>query len=146
MSAQTIEIAFGSPAYQATVALRGSILRKPLGLSFDPDELAAEGTEIHMAAYDDSGHLTGCLVLKPLTGDKLKMRQVAVATHLQGTGVGRVLVEASERLARERGFAFMELNARDTAIPFYLRLGYHRIGEPFTEVGILHLKMGKALS
>jgi predicted GNAT family N-acyltransferase len=145
MTVHAIEIAFGSPAYQATLSLRHVILRKPLGLSFDPAELAAEVTEIHVAAYEDSGQLTGCLVLKPLTGDKLKMRQVAVATHVQGTGVGRVLVEASERIARERGFAFMELNARDTAIPFYLRLGYHGIGEPFTEVGIPHLKMGKAL-
>jgi predicted GNAT family N-acyltransferase len=39
----------------------------------------------------------------------------------------------------------MVLNARDTAIPFYLHLGYELVGEPFVEVGIPHRKMRKAL-
>jgi predicted GNAT family N-acyltransferase len=39
----------------------------------------------------------------------------------------------------------MTLHARDTAVPFYLNLGYACVGEPFTEVGIGHQEMEKAL-
>jgi predicted GNAT family N-acyltransferase len=75
----------------------------------------------------------------------VKMRQVAVDPHTQGTGVGRILVEASEAKARELGYAEIELNARETAVPFYLKLGYEVVGETFGEVGLPHKKMRKSL-
>ena len=40
----------------------------------------------------------------------------------------------------------MTLHARDTAIPFYKKLGYECVGEPFVEVTILHQAMQKRLS
>lgn len=73
------------------------------------------------------------------------MRQVAVQADLQGQGLGRILVEFSEATARAHGFARMVLNARDTAVNFYLRLGYEIEGEPFTEVTIPHRRMSKLL-
>lgn len=136
------EIAHGSAEYAACVELRREILRRPLGLDFDPAQLAAEDRDIHLAAYRD-GALVGCLILTPLTGGDLKMRQVAVAEAAQGSGVGRALVEASESLARERGFERIVLNARQTAVPFYERLAYACEGEPFEEVGIPHRRMAR---
>ena len=38
------------------------------------------------------------------------------------------------------------MHARDTAVPFYEKLGYLCCGEPFEEVGIAHIKMQKQLS
>jgi predicted GNAT family N-acyltransferase len=54
-------------------------------------------------------------------------------------------VEASERVAIERGALRMTLHARQTAVPFYERLGYRVVGEPFIEVGIPHRAMEKSL-
>jgi predicted GNAT family N-acyltransferase len=76
---------------------------------------------------------------------KLKMRQVAVAERAQRRGVGRVMVERSEEFARDHGFDEIVLNARETAVPFYLALGYDRIGDRFEEVGIPHWKMRKVV-
>jgi predicted GNAT family N-acyltransferase len=53
--------------------------------------------------------------------------------------------ELSEEVARQRGFDRIVLHARDTAVAFYLRLGYQLEGEPFEEVGILHRRMAKTL-
>ena len=58
-------------------------------------------------------------------------------------GVGRQLVAASEAFARRNGYDVMELNARDTAVPFYEKLDYTVVGEQFEEVGIVHFKMMK---
>ena len=137
-------VAHASPEYQATVALRDEILRRPLGLVFDPEALAAEGSDLHLAGYRD-GALVACLVLTPLDDGEIKMRQVAVAESEQGRGIGRDLVIESERVARAKRFHRMVLNARAVVVPFYEKLGYRIVGEPFEEVTIPHRKMEKEL-
>jgi ribosomal protein S18 acetylase RimI-like enzyme len=84
-------------------------------------------------------------MLTPQEGGEVQMRQVAVKPEMQGTGLGRALVEEAERKARELGFTRMMLHARDVAIGFYARLGYTREGDLFTEVGITHQQMAKQL-
>jgi ribosomal protein S18 acetylase RimI-like enzyme len=142
---QTIrKVAHGSSEYWATVELRGLILRQPLGLHFEPEELAAERDSRHVACYRD-GRLAGCLVLRPLADGDVQMRQVAVAFEFQGKGIGRAMVEYSEALAREWGYCRMVLHARETAVLFYEKLGYSRIGSRFVEVTIPHWEMEKRL-
>jgi predicted GNAT family N-acyltransferase len=135
----------GSAEYEETVALRDDILRKPLGLQFTPELLGAESSDLHLACYNESGMLVGCLILTPAGDGVVKMRQVAVAGEMQGEGIGRAMVERSEEIARERGFREMTLHARESAVPFYERLGYDRIGERFEEVTIPHWAMRKGL-
>jgi len=134
----------GSHEYDETIQLRYKILRQPLGLSFTSEQLAAESADFHLAAYDNQT-LIACLVLTPIDSAVVKMRQVAVDEGLQGRGIGRALVEFSEQVARENGFRQMILSARETAVPFYLRLNYEVTGEPYEEVTIPHRKMMKSL-
>ncbi|MBC8144871.1 MAG: GNAT family N-acetyltransferase [bacterium] len=139
-----ILVEHGSSEYQQTLALRDDILRKPLGLVFDPNQLAKETVDFHLACFRDAD-LVGCLVLTPRENGELKMRQVAVKESEQGRGIGRELVSASERIARENGFTTMVLNARATVVPFYEKLGYSVVGEPFEEVTIRHRAMMRVL-
>jgi ribosomal protein S18 acetylase RimI-like enzyme len=138
------EVEHDSAAYWATVDLRDSILRKPLGLRFEPEELEAEKDSRHIACYR-GGRLVGCLVLRPIAGGDVRMRQVAVVTDLQGQGIGTALVKHAEALARKSGYCRIVLHARETAVPFYEKLGYSRIGNGFEEVTIPHWAMEKRL-
>ncbi len=138
-------ITFNSPEYALTVALRHEVLRVPLGLAFTVDQLASESDSLHLAAFDDEGQILGCLMLTPHSDGEVQMRQVAVKPAMQGTGLGRSLVEEAERKARELGFMRMMLHARDKAIGFYERLGYGREGGLFVEVGIVHQQMAKTI-
>lgn len=138
-------IDFGTPEYDEAVALRYEVLRKPLCLDFTPEQLAAEWLDIHLAGTSSDGRLVATLILTPVDSETVKMRQVAVAPELQGKGLGALLVKASEELAVRRHFRIMSLHARETAVPFYLRLGYHIIGDRFEEVTIPHFKMVKNL-
>lgn len=140
-----IAVDFATPEYDETIDLRYKILRQPLGLDFTEEQLMLEYQDFHLAAYDEAWILRGCLVLTPKDDKTLKMRQVAVNVTSQNTGIGSKLVQASEVLARQKGFELMELNARDTAIPFYEKLHYEKVGEPFIEVNIPHMKMTKKL-
>ncbi|MBL7813485.1 MAG: GNAT family N-acetyltransferase [Saprospiraceae bacterium] len=140
-----IEVDFATPEYDDTVRLRHKILRAPLNLDFSAEEMAKEFTDIHLAAYDLAWILRGCLVLTLKTDKVLKMRQVAVDLDAQKQGIGQAMVRKSEAIAKVRGFERMELNARDTAVPFYEKLGYHTEGGMFEEVSIPHFKMAKDL-
>jgi hypothetical protein len=133
-----------SPEYRQAVDLRLRVLRRPIGLDLSEEQLAREDFEFHLVAIERD-QVIGCLVLTPLTEGQIKMRQVAVAPETQGNGIGSQMVAESERLAREKGFGQMVLNARETAVAFYLHLDYELVGEPFIEVGIPHRKMAKRL-
>lgn len=139
------EIAFDSPEQKESINLRYKVLRAPLGLTYNPEDLAKEYLDFHIALYLE-GALAGILLLKP-TDVKgiIKMRQVAVDTELQGTGLGKQMVAFSEQFCRDKGFNTIELHARETAVPFYLSMQYQLTGEPFKEVGIPHRKMFKNL-
>ena len=142
---QIFQIEFATPEYDEAVRLRYEVLRRPLGLDFTPEQLAAEYDDVHLAGFDGMGRLIGYLCLTPLNNGAVKMRQVAVAPEWQGKGVGKKLVAASEELAKHLNFKRMTMHARETAVPFYLRLGYQTVGEQFEEVTIPHFKMEKKL-
>lgn len=135
------EIAFGSAEQKESVELRYIVLREPLGLQFDENDLAKEYEDFHIAAYFHD-ELVGILLLKPTENkDIIKMRQVAVADAWQGKGIGKAMVLFAEKFAFEKGYKKMELHARESAVPFYLSLGYFIKGDTFYEVGIPHRKM-----
>ncbi|MBV6442087.1 MAG: Acetyltransferase [Saprospiraceae bacterium] len=142
---QIYQIEFATPEYDEAVRLREEVLRRPLGLEFTPEQLAGEYADIHLGAFDTSGRLIGYLCLTPLSEGAIKMRQVAVAPEWQGKGIGKKLVAASEELAKQLNFKTMTMHARETAVPFYQRLGYRTLGDRFEEVTIPHFRMEKKL-
>jgi len=140
-----IEIAtFGSKRQMESIKLRDAILRKPLGLEFSGEELNQDGDQIHIVAVEENT-VVGVLLLKPLSDTEIKMRQVAVANALQGSGIGVQIVRYAEYYSRSKGYKLLSLHARENAITFYERLNYKRVGDPFDEVGIEHFRMERSL-
>jgi len=135
---------FNSAEQIESIALRDLVLRKPLGLKFDPIELQNESDQLHVGAMID-GDVIGVLLLVLLAKNAVKMRQVAVHPDFQSKGIGKEMVRFSEELCRAMGKAKMELNARIGAVEFYKSLDYRTIGEEFIEVGIPHYRMEKLL-
>lgn len=139
------EIPFGTPQFDETIKLRYDILREPLGIGFEEADIAEEYNQIHLGCYDNTMNLVACLVLFPQEKGRIKMRQVAVAESHQNQGLGTLLVNESEKVAKEKGFTEMMAHARETAVPFYKRLGYETYGKRFTEVKVPHFKIRKKL-
>ncbi len=135
-------ITHNSSEYFPTVLLRYAVLRKPLGLVFTSEQLSEEHNEIHLRGLLGST-LVCCLQLRPIDKHTVQMRQVAVDESYQSKGIGRALVEYCEQVARDEQFTEIILHARETAVEFYLKLGYEVYGEPFIEVGIPHRNMRK---
>jgi len=134
----------GTKEYQQMVNLRNEILRKPLGLCFNEEELEKEKDDILMGAFEDD-RLLGCCLLTPMDGATVRLRQMAVPNNMQGKGIGRALMIFAENIARDLGYKKLCMHARKTATGFYQKLGYNIIGDEFLEVTIPHFTMEKAL-
>lgn len=134
----------GSPEYQQMVQLRNEILRKPLGINFDPGELDQEKDEILIGAFEEDKMLGCCMLISTEPGT-VRLRQMAVLKNLQGKGIGRALMQFAENIARDRGFRKITMHARKSATGFYEKLGYATSGEEFVEVTLPHVVMEKQL-
>jgi predicted GNAT family N-acyltransferase len=137
-------IDYGSPEYQQMVQLRNDILRKPLGIAFQKEELEQEADDILIGAFEDD-KLLGCCMLIETEPGTVRLRQMAVPKNLQGKGVGRALMQFAENIARDRGYRKITMHARKTATGFYEKLGYVISGGEFMEVTLPHVVMEKKL-
>lgn len=133
-----------TPAYRRMVALRDEILRRPLGLTFSEEDLAAERNDILIAAFEEE-RMVACCVLTPEGKTGLRLRQMAVSKEAQGKGVGRAMIRFAETVARDHGYAKVTMHARATALGFYEKMGYAVSSPEFVEVTIPHYIMEKNL-
>ncbi|OHX65814.1 GNAT family N-acetyltransferase [Flammeovirga pacifica] len=139
------EIAFDSSEYLLSVELRDEVLRKPLGLEFSKEELSEEFDSHHFVAMNDEDEVVACLVLKPISPQEVKMRQVAVKENQRGKNLGSLMVQFSEVFALDNGYDEIVVHAREVAKTFYEKLEYSVEGDQFEEVGIPHFKFRKKL-
>ena len=138
------QIDYGTAEYDQMLNLRYEILRKPLKLSFDKEELETEKHDILIAAFEED-KILGCCLLKKIDNNTVRLRQMAVANNLQGKGIGASMMYFAENVARDAGFKKIRMHARKTAIGFYEKLGYTVMGNEFLEVSIPHFLMEKKL-
>ncbi len=131
--------------YDKMISLRINVLLAPIGIPASFINPANEVNDLLIGAFHQAD-LLGCCVLTKLNESTIQLRQMAVDTKTQGTGVGAAIIEFAESTARDNGYTKLLLNARDSVIPFYEKCGYHVTGEGFTEVNIPHHTMVKDIA
>ncbi len=139
------QIDHGTKEYQQMIDLRNDLLRKPLNLTFEADELDKEENDILIGAFDEEKML-GCCLLTRVDKHCVRLRQMAVQNNLQGKGIGRAMMNFAETVARDSGYKKITMHARLSAVGFYEKLGYKVKGDEFSEVSIPHYVMEKKLA
>lgn len=131
--------------WEAYYDLRYRILREPLSQPRGSEHNEGDVTGEHFALYDNS--VLKAIARLDYSGEGIaQVRFVAVERNEQGRGYGRLIMEATELKAKERGDTKMILHARDYAVDFYLRLGYTLIEPSHKLFGVLqHYLMEKEL-
>jgi predicted GNAT family N-acyltransferase len=74
-----------------------------------------------------------------------KIGRMAVSQTVRGTGVGRKVLDALVKAAKDRGDREAVLHAQLTAVPFYARSGFTQRGPVFDEADIPHVEMVRTL-
>ena len=127
--------------------LRHRVLRygKPLESAIFPGD--SEFGTIHYAAIDDSG-IQSCLSMMRSSWEgnpAWQLRGMATDKSIQGKGYGGILLRFVEKdILHEKFAAVFWCNAREVAVPFYVKNGWIIESGPFDIVLIgPHYKMFK---
>lgn len=99
----------------------------------EPDVLA--GTQANHSDFlvidgNPEGHLTGAVYVE-LRGDRGYFGLLSVHPEFQGTGLGRILVEAAEAHCRAAGCRALDIdvvNLRTELPTFYAKFGFQTVG------------------
>lgn len=147
MKSYTVEeVAFGSRRYKQTVLLRDKVMRKPLGLSINNDDLSSEEHATVLAVFDED-IILGMGVLVFNDNATAKVCFLCVDSDSQKGGIGRSLLEDIEKRSLQHGVKRICLESRVTAKDFYKKLGYHEYGDTYLmkEAPVAHIWMQKEL-
>ncbi|MDD3146355.1 MAG: GNAT family N-acetyltransferase [Candidatus Riflebacteria bacterium] len=126
-------------------ALRWQVLRRPWKEPQGSERDEREDESWHRAVYIDR-QLAGIARIQMNSLEEAQIRYMAVNPDFQKRGVGRALVVSLETIAREQGAEKVILDARSSAVGFYLVLGYTVIADSYLLFGeIQHYRMEKAL-
>lgn len=136
-------VAFDSADYHRILAFRHEWMRKPYGQVFSAEQLLPDAQSEHFLCEENAG-IVGCVLLQRDSEILARLRQLVVHPQWRGKGLGAHLVRHFETIARGYGCTEAVLSARDYAIPFYEKLGYHVIGEGYLSNEIPHHKMVKS--
>ncbi len=132
MNAQT-KVVIRPPATPEEFAeyfdLRYRVFRRPLGYPEDSvrDEFDTDGQSRHFAAYL-AGTTVGVARLQRNTDGLYWVRWVAVDPNQRIRKIGQSLMGGVEHEARRLLATQLTLNARNTAVKFYIKLGYEVVG------------------
>jgi len=121
----------------------GSNRDPPSRADGDEDEGSEEGAG--GASAERAGQPVGTARLRIPEPGVAKPERVAVLESHRGEGVGKRLMGAIEREAREQGCECARLHAQVPVESFYRELGYETTSDVFDEAGIPHVEMEKEL-
>jgi predicted GNAT family N-acyltransferase len=114
----------------------------PRPLDRDPFDYQAD----HVVVFDEGGRCVGTGRVVRMDSRTAQIGRMAVAADQRKHGVGALVLEALERMARLRGISDVVVNSQLPAESFYRNRGYVRIGETFLDQGVPHVAMRKSLA
>ena len=108
------------------------------------DESRVPGDDVarHFGIVRD-GTVISCLSAFCDGKDRVQIRKFATRQQLQGQGLGTQLLKEVLSKLQQEGVQSVFLDARLTAVPFYLRAGFTTEGNPFIRKGLTFIRMVK---
>jgi len=132
--------------FQKYYQLRYEVLRAPWGQPPGSERAPDDDTATHALMLNSNQEAVGVCRLHLQTSTEAQIRFMAINPNYQGRGLGRQLLLYAEEKARRVGAAFITLQAREIAVPFYESCGYVITEKTHLLFGeIQHYKMRKDL-
>jgi len=132
--------------FEAYYLVRYQTLRKPWNQPIGSEKDEFESSSIHAMALNDKDKIIGVCRLQKNTDFEFQIRFMGVIDEAQGLGVGKKLIDYMEKKATSLGAQKMILQARENAVPFYLKCGYSIKQKSFVLWNIIqHYLMEKEL-
>lgn len=132
--------------WNAYYRLRWQILRAPYQQPIGSEKDELENEAFHACAFTEQQEVVGVARLHRLDERSGQIRYMAVSEFYQKRGIGLLLINYLEALAVSHNIVQIKLNARESAVPFYQKAGYHIFAKGVLLYGIIpHQWMTKIL-
>jgi ribosomal protein S18 acetylase RimI-like enzyme len=132
--------------FQRYYDLRWRILRKPWDQPVGSEKDELENQSIHIMVCQDDRKPIGVGRVHLNTPTEAQIRYMAVEEGFRSKGTGSIILKELEIRIKKKGAKYVTLNARESAVKFYERNGYHVVEKTHTLFGsIPHYKMEKRL-
>src|SRR5437867_863861 len=126
--------------------LRWTVLRRPWNQPRGSERDERENDSVHLMICDTEHRAIAIGRLHFNSPLEAQIRFMAVTPRRQHSGLGSRILRALERRAKAAGAAFVVLNSRDGAVPFYQKHGYKLEHPAETLFGqVAHMRMRKKL-
>ncbi len=126
--------------------LRWRILRKPWGQAKGTEKDELDESTYHVMICEHDRQPIGVGRIQCNNEHETQIRYMAVDEAHQRKGVGTLLMNALEEYAIKKKAKYIILNAREPAVPFYTKHGYHIEKKAYLLFGsIQHFLMKKVL-
>ena len=148
--ASTAELLLSEPAnsleWEEYFGLRWRVLRQPWNQPRGSERDERENDSVHLMICDTEHRPIAIGRLHFNSPLEAQIRFMAVAPRWQHLGLGSRILGALEGRAKAAGAAFVVLNSRDGAVPFYEKHGYKLEHPAETLFGqVAHIRMRKKL-
>ena len=127
--------------WQSYYALRWRLLRAPWRQAKGSEQDELEKSAYHVMAKTASGQTVGVGRIHSNTVDEWQIRYMAVDDAYRCQGIGSKILQYLEVYAQSQGAKRITLNARETAVIFYLRHDYHITGDAHTLFDVIKHKI-----
>lgn len=122
--------------------VREAVFVREQGFPLDEEYDGFDASSTHVLARDPGDEAIGTARLLP----DGRIGRLAVLPEWRRKGVGRALLSRLTETARQRGIGRLTLHAQLASVGFYRGLGFSEDGQPFDELGIPHVLMGKNMA
>lgn len=129
--------------YEAALELRTEVFVGEQGVTPEGDRDGRDDEAIQLVALDEGAVVGTCRVL--VTGARGRFGRLCVRAGHRRRGIAGRLLALAEDEARAAGCTEMGLHAQTDALGLYVAAGYREYGERFTEEGLEHVGMERAL-
>ncbi|MEM0912784.1 MAG: bifunctional GNAT family N-acetyltransferase/thioesterase [Pseudomonadota bacterium] len=115
-------------------------LRKPWGYPAGSEKDEYETVSEHRVIKNHKGDVVGCGRVHLNTSEEAQIRHIAVREDYRRKGVGQMVLNTLEVVAKDMGAERAVSNSRETSIPFFESAGFKVIDDSPVELGSVYSK------
>ena len=132
--------------FEAYYDLRWRVLREPWKQPRASEKDELENASFHIMACNEDNKIMGVGRLHFNNKSEAQIRYMAVDSEYLNRGVGKLIIKALEKKARQKQCKTILLEAREPALNFYEKQGYDVIKKSYLLFdGIQHYSMKKLI-
>lgn len=135
--------------YQAQIPaikfIRTKVFQEEQGVASELEFDGLDQNAIHLLAFLNN-RAVGTARIREIDRYTAKIERLSVLPEARNQGIGRKLMETALESISQMNRSKAIVHAQEYITPLYLKLGFERVGEKFSEAGIPHVKMIKQLA